>query len=82
MSGVPIKTKLLKCSESRPELYGTRVETQSPRGVQAEAEEAFLSKDLPEKVFGSVKAGLVLRIMHPTEVWRGREGRSRVYVNH
>ena len=39
----------------------------------AEAAEAFLTEDLPENVFGSVKAGAgmwasCLRIMHPTEV--------------
>ena len=45
----------------------------------AEAAEAFLSEDLPENVFGSVKAGAgmwasCLRIMHPTEVRRGGGG--------
>ena len=43
----------------------------------AEAAEAFLAEDLPESMFGAVKAGAgmwasCLRVMHPTEV-RGRE---------
>ena len=38
----------------------------------AEAAETFLSEDLPENVFGAVKAGSgmwasSLRVMHPTE---------------
>ena len=45
----------------------------------AEAAEAFLSEDLPEAVFGSVKAGAgmwasCLRVMHPTEVGGGGRG--------
>lgn len=52
--------------------------------VAAEAAEAFLAEDLPENVFGAVKAGggmwaSCLRVMHPTEV-RGVGGGGRDVV--
>lgn len=48
----------------------------------AQAAESFLSEELPETVFGAAKAGpgmwaSCLRVMHPTEVGRGRERRGK-----